>query len=176
MTDPLLVLVFVVLGATALGVGVVSLARGRSERRWGRFVAADAGRAVTLRSDRYRLVGRPDLLREAPDGRLVPVELKHRKMPDGGPYPSHRTQLAAYCLLVEETTGRPPPFGVLRYADREVVLPWDAASRRRLLATLAAVRAPYRGDADPSPAKCAGCPWEPRCDASLAPAHARRAT
>ncbi len=157
-------------GAVALAVGLRSLLRGRHEREVGALVAVDAGRPTTLRSVRYRLAGRPDVLRRRPDGTLVPVEMKSRAAPRGGPFPSHRIQLAAYCLLVEEETGHAPPFGVLRYADAELALPWNAAARRELLATLAAARAPYDGRADPSPAKCAGCPWSPTCDASLAPA------
>ena len=148
--------------------GALSLARGARERRLGSLVAVDAGRARTLVSERYRLAGRPDALRQRPDGTWVPVELKHRPAPARGPFRSHEVQLAAYCLLVEATTGRPPPFGVLRYADREVIVRWDDAARRRVLAVRSSVAAPYDGRADPSPAKCAGCVWSPRCDASLA--------
>lgn len=155
-------------GAAAVVAGAVSLRRRSRDRRLGVLVAADAGEPRTLRSERYRLVGRPDLLRRRPDGALVPIELKRRRAPPGGPYASHRLQLAAYCLLVEEETGRAPPFGVLRYADRSVTVPWDRAARAELFAFLDEVARPYDGRASPAPAKCAGCVWSPSCDASLA--------
>ncbi len=168
MTLELLTLAVLALGGLLAAGGIVSLRRGRRDRRLGVLVAVDDGRSATLRSERYRLAGRPDALRRRPDGSLVPVELKHRPAPPRGPFPSHRVQLGAYCLLVEETTGRPPPFGILRYVDREVVVPWDAALRARVLATLAGATRAYDGRADPAPAKCAGCVWSPQCDASLA--------
>ena len=166
--NPLAVLVLVATGVGCLLAGIVSLRRRAADRRWGGLVAIDAGRPITLRSDRYHLVGRPDALRRRPDGALVPVELKRRSAPSRGPFPSHVVQLGAYCLLIEEETGRAPPFGVLRYADREMVLPWDGRWRAEVLTTLRAAAAPYDGAADPTPAKCARCPWSPSCDVSLA--------
>jgi CRISPR-associated exonuclease Cas4 len=161
----------VALAAVGLGLavaGVAPLRRRQGDRALGSLEAIDAGRARTLRSVRYRLAGRPDALRRAPDGSLVPVELKHRPAPRRSPYRSHRIQLLAYCLLVEEETGRAPPFGVLRYRDRDVRLRWDRAARAELLSVLSEATAPYDGGADPSPGKCAGCRWAPGCDASLA--------
>ena len=155
-------------GIVAAAAGALSLSRGSRDRRLGDLAAVDAGRPMTLVSSRHRLAGRPDAVRRRPDGTLVPVELKHRPLPRHGPFRSHEAQLAAYCLLVEEATGRPPPFGVLRYDDGEVAVPWGADARRRLLSLLAEVQAPYDGRADPAPAKCARCSWSPTCDASLA--------
>ena len=165
--NPVVPVALALSGAVAAGLGARSLWRRAAERRLGELVAVDAGRPATLRSERYRLVGRPDLLRRRPDGRWVPIELKHRPAPRRGPFPSHLVQLAAYCLLIEDLTGRAPPFGVLRYVDGEVTVPFDAALRGKVLSVLAAVRGPYDGRADPSPAKCHGCPWSASCDASL---------
>ncbi len=167
MTDLLPWVLFGV-GVAAVAAGAVSIGRSRPERRLGALVSVDVGPSRALRSERYRLVGRPDAVRRRADGASVPVELKHRACPPAGPFPSHTVQLAAYLLLLEETTGVPPPFGVLRYTDREVIVRWDAPLRRRLFRLLAEVRAEYDGRADPSPAKCAGCAWSPGCDASLA--------
>ena len=168
MVTPVVALGLAVAGLAVCAAGAIALRRRAVDRRLGTLVAIDAGRPATLRSERYRLVGRPDALRRRPDGRLVPIELKHRPLPPRGPYPSHLVQLGAYCLLVEETTGVAPPFGVLRYRDGEVEVPFDATLRRTVLAALAAAKAPYDGSADPSPAKCAGCPWSPQCDRSQA--------
>ncbi len=154
------------------GLGVVAwagrqlLARTR-ETRLGQLVAVDVGdgRALTLRSSRYRLVGRPDAVRSTRDGTLVPVEVKRRVAPREGTLPSHVAQLWAYCLLLEETTGRAPPFGVLRYSDRDVRVDWDAPSRAELFGILRELDRPYDGRADPSVAKCRGCRFVRVCDA-----------
>lgn len=154
--------------AVGLGVAAVSAQRLRlraREARPGGLEAIDAGRPRTLRSERYRLVGRPDLLRRGPDGRLVPVEVKARPAPSSGPFRSHLVQLWAYCLLAEVADGRPPAYGILRYSDREFRVPWDAAARSELLAVRSAVAAPYDGRATPSPGRCGRCRWAPGCDA-----------
>lgn len=153
-----------------LGLALAAFAlRALSERHrdavHGELVAVDAGRPATLRSARYGLEGRPDALRRLGDGRLVPVEVKSRTAPDRGPPPSHVAQVRAYCLLVEETTGTAPPYGVLRYADGEFRVRWDARAREELLTLRAELRRPYDGNATPSRAKCARCRWFLACDA-----------
>jgi len=157
-------------GVLCVVAGALIVWQRARDDRLGEMVAVDLDRATTLRSPRYRLAGRPDLLRRRRDGSVVPIELKHRSAPRFGPFRSHRVQVGAYCLLVEATTGRAPPFGVLRYRDREVVVPWTPTLRAEVLGLLAEVGEPYRGQADPSPEKCAGCVWSDRCDASMAPA------
>jgi len=161
---PLLPIVLVVAGVAGAWVSARDLVVGRRERRYGSLEAIDAGAAARLSSPRYRLVGRPDALRRSSDGTLVPIERKSRPTPPGGPYRSHRVQVWAYCLLVEETEGRPPPFGVLRYRDAEVRVAWNSGARDELLAVRRAVAAPYDGRATPSPARCRGCRWATRCD------------
>jgi CRISPR-associated exonuclease Cas4 len=156
----------VLVGCLVAGISARELVRRHQESRWGSLVAIDAGRAETLRSDRYRLLGRPDLLRRSTDGRRIPIEIKRRAAPREGPFRSHVVQVWAYCLLVEEVDGRAPPFGVVRYSDREFRVPWDAAARSELLAIRRAVDAPYDGRATPSPGRCGGCRWAPGCDAA----------
>ena len=160
------------LALMAVGAGIVAaslraLSLRRREASLGALVAIDAGDPAVLVSARHRLEGRPDALRRTPDGRLVPVEVKSRTAPRAGPARSHCVQIWAYCLLVEETTGRSPPFGVLRYADREVRVRWDAAARGELLALRADVARPYDGRATPSAARCARCAWVDGCDARV---------
>jgi len=161
--------------ATVLLAGVVSFAiavrqlslRAR-ERGIGALRSVDgAGRTgPTLRSERWRLSGRPDEIRETRDGTWIPVEFKSGATPPRGPPPSHQIQVLAYALLAEETTGRAPPFGLLRYADGgEFRIPWDAAGRTALFSVMARARRPYRGEARPSRARCARCPWRDACDA-----------
>jgi len=165
LTPTVLAIGLVASGAALAAVSIRALYRRRREGSIGPLVAIDAGRPVVLRSERYRLQGRPDALRRAGDGRLIPIEVKSRAAPRTGPARSHVVQVWAYCLLVEETTGRAPPFGILRYDDREYRLPWDASARHDLLALRAALDRPYDGRATPSVARCARCPWVRSCDA-----------
>ncbi|MCI4335735.1 MAG: PD-(D/E)XK nuclease family protein [Thermoplasmata archaeon] len=142
----------------------------RRDRALGTLRSIDDGPTrTTLYAPRYGLSGRPDAVRTLPDGRTVPVEIKSRNAPSREPPMSHRVQVEAYCLLLEETTGRAPPFGVLRYSDgREWRMPWDSTARAEVLNLLDAVRRRYDGHATPSPAKCARCPWQPSCDVRAA--------
>ncbi|MCD6461545.1 MAG: CRISPR-associated protein Cas4 [Thermoplasmata archaeon] len=66
-----------------------------------------------LVSKKYGIRGRPDYLLRKEEG-LVPVEVKTGRIPRG-PLFSHIIQVSAYCLLVEETYGETPPYGVIRY-------------------------------------------------------------
>lgn len=158
----------VVVGTFVVALAVRALQRRRREARYGTLVSVDErpGAAPLLRSARYRITGRPDELRRLPDGRLIPVEFKSRPSPRNGAPRSHRVQVAAYCLLVEETTGRAPPYGVVRYGDGgEARIPWDRTSRAELLAIRADVARAYDGRATPSVARCTRCPWRASCDA-----------
>jgi CRISPR-associated exonuclease Cas4 len=169
LSDPDLVAVAAILIGVALGAAAVrALLRRRVARKVGVLVDVDRmdGRRPPLRSERYRLVGRPDELRRLSDGTIVPIELKSRSTPAQGPPRSHRVQVWAYCLLVEETTGRSPPFGVLRYSDGgEFRIPWTREAREELLAVRHAVARPYAGEARPSPGRCRGCRFRESCDA-----------
>lgn len=158
------------LGVLLFAVAGRALAARQRERTHGRLVSVDRpGRGAPLSSDRWGLVGRPDELRQLPDGRFVPVELKRRSTPPNGPPSSHRIQVAAYCLLLEETTGARPPYGVLRYGDGgEYRIAWDAAARSELSRLRAQVARPYDGRATPSPGKCRRCRWREGCDARAA--------
>lgn len=165
LSPPFAALLLVLGGAVLVAWALRALAVRRHEATLGSLRAIDAGRPAVLRSYRYRIQGRPDSLREMPDGRLVPVELKSRTSPLRGPARSHLVQVWAYCLLVEESTGRSPPFGVLRYSDREFRVTWDPAARQTLLAIRAELDRTYDGRATPSPGRCARCGWVNSCDA-----------
>jgi len=118
-----------------------------------------------LRSERYGLVGRPDYLVQR--GRtVIPVEVKPSRT-GAEPYQADLLQLAAYCLLVEETSGRMPPYGLLRYRDRTFEVPYGAGVRRRLLELLAEMRAAGRGGevgrSHEQRARCAACGMRGHC-------------
>jgi CRISPR-associated exonuclease Cas4 len=166
--SPVVLIVLVVAGLVGLAWSARAIRSVRHDRRRGSLSAVDrgTGTAGPLRSVTVGLLGRPDEVRRARDGRPVPLEHKSRPAPARGPPASHRLQVEAYCLLLEETTGRSPPYGVLRYADgTEWEVPWTADGRRRVLATLASIRGRYDGRATPGRAKCAACAFRRGCDA-----------
>lgn len=118
---------------------------------------------VTLRSERPKLVGRPD--RVVRTGKyLIPEEWKSAKRVSHG----HRLQVIAYCLLIEERYGMRPPYGVVvNDGDRVVVrnteelrlevmaIAEEIRKRRRLLGEEIEVRQPL--------AKCRACGHRGNC-------------
>jgi CRISPR-associated exonuclease Cas4 len=138
----------------------------------GRLVYADTGDWRSpdepLFSARYGLTGKPDYVVDTPDG-LIPVEVKSRTAPSQ-PFPSHVLQLAAYCLLTEDSEGHAPPHGLIKYADGVFAVNYTPALRRELLALLDGMRSSHRGEAQRShnqPQRCAGCGYRPVCNQSL---------
>lgn len=117
---------------------------------------------------RLGLVGKPDYLIEK-RGRLIPVEVKPARNAMR-PYESDLMQLAAYCLLIEETTGIAPPYGLLRYADQTFRLSYTAQVREETLALIEEMRAALDNECDRShddPARCCGCGFFAVCDQAL---------
>lgn len=135
-----------------------------------RGAGSHVGRVPRMHSPRYGLAGTPDELRTSDRGHWVPVEIKSSVGPTRGApvYASHRIQLLAYCLLVEEQYGVSPPYGILIYRDgapREVA--WNGSARNEVIDWIGRARQPYRDEADPSPGKCARCPYRRQCDRAL---------
>ncbi|MCS6842256.1 MAG: CRISPR-associated protein Cas4 [Roseiflexus sp.] len=119
-------------------------------------------------SRRLGLVGKPDYLIEK-RGRLIPMEVKPGRNASR-PYESDLMQLAAYCLLIEETTGIAPPYGLLRYADRTFRLSYTTQVREETLALIKEMRAALDNERDRShddPARCRGCGFFAVCDQAL---------
>ncbi len=140
---------------------------------WTRVVAGDTHGWRPLErplfSRRYGLTGKPDYLLQLAHG-YVPVEVKPTRRA-AYPYDSDLMQLVAYCLLVEEMTGRPPPYGLLRYADATFRVDYTPAVRTELLAILEDMRADLEA-ADCSrshdePRRCAGCGFFDVCEDAL---------
>lgn len=103
----------------------------------GRVVASDAivaRRCRPLRSAHYGLVGTPDYLVEEA-GRIVPVELKPSRRSET-PWLRDVVQLAAYCLLLEESEPRFAGYGYLRYAERTFRIDFTARVRAEVLRTI----------------------------------------
>lgn len=91
---------------TSLHDRVHTTSEGQREETW-------QIRAVWLKSERYRLIGKSDLIEEN-DGRWYPVEYKrgHR-----GEFDNDELQVCAQALCLEEMTGKSVTIGYLYYAQ-----------------------------------------------------------
>lgn len=140
----------------------------------GRVVYTDTGAwdrvEAPLRSRRHLLTGRPDYLVEQ-SGHLVPVEVKPSRTALQ-PYDSDVLQLAAYCLLVEETYGQRPEHGLIRYQNQTFAVDYTPALREMLLDTLDAMRRDaVAQDVDRNheqAGRCRACGFRAGCEKSLA--------
>ena len=116
------------------------------------------------------LRGRPDQI-VIIDGEFIPVEQKTGKVPKK-PHASHRLQLLAYISLVETSTKKSPPYGVLRYGDEDVhQVFWDQYSKQHLQDSIIEVqRLMVEGGAKRNherEGKCRNCSRRYACNESL---------
>jgi len=98
----------------------------------------DMAGSKAFKSDIYGLIGRPDYVIKIGD-KLIPVEEKKGRTPKG-PLFSHILQIAAYCLLIEESTGKTPPYGLLKYPEQQHEIEYDEDLRKILLEKLREIR------------------------------------
>jgi CRISPR-associated exonuclease Cas4 len=84
---------------------------------YGRVIYSDLDRpAKALFSKKLGISGKPDyIISDKRYGGLIPIEIKSGRA--AKPYRNHVLQLAAYCLLVEETYHKSVPYGIIVYAD-----------------------------------------------------------
>lgn len=140
----------------------------------GKIIYTDTGawrrNEQSLYSERHHLAGKPDyLVRQA--GQIIPVEVKSGNTP-AAPHEGHVLQLAAYCLLVEETLGQRPRMGIIQYTDRQFEVPYTDALKQKLLGVLNTMRqamdapdGPHRSHAEPR--RCRRCGLRENCGESL---------
>ena len=112
------------------------------------------------------LRGRPDQI-VIIDSEFIPVEQKTGKVPKR-PHASHRFQALAYARLVEMTTGRAPPYALLRYGQNNLhQLPWDQSAKDELQEQIRAIQHTMaRGGATRNhnrPGKCKNCSRRHAC-------------
>ena len=116
------------------------------------------------------LTGKPDYLVESGKG-IIPVEVKSARV-GSAPHDSHIFQLGAYCLLVQRSTGKRPPYGILHYPNRTFAIDYTPALEAAVLDLLVEMRqGEKRGNVDRShdqPARCARCGFRSVCDQRLA--------
>ncbi len=140
----------------------------------GRLIYTDTGAWSKVEKPLFAadigLTGKPDYLVQSGD-RIIPVEVKSGRTPDA-PYDSHIFQVACYCLLVDKTYGRRPPYGLLHYPQRDFAVDYTPELEAALLDQLAEMRRDEtRSDVARSHqtvARCHGCGFRRVCDQSLA--------
>src|SRR5215213_2550839 len=128
---------------------------------WAPVLYRDTGGSVPekpLIARKLGLVGKPDYLLEL-RGQIIPVEVKPGRRA-ARPYESDLMQLAAYCLLVEETSGEAPPYGLLRYAEQTFRLDYTSQVR-------AALQSPASTRSHDDPRRCLGCGFFEQCDEAI---------
>ena len=124
-----------------------------------------------LFSRTHRLAGKPDYLVQQ-GGAIIPVEVKSSNAPADGPRRSHILQLAAYCLLIEETYRHRPKYGIVKYADQMFAVDYTDTLHAALLDVMAAMRedvangSTHRSHDDA--ARCNHCGYRHACDERLA--------
>jgi CRISPR-associated exonuclease Cas4 len=139
----------------------------------GKVVYSDTGAtkiaAKPLYSPRYGLTGKPDYLLKTRRG-LVPVEVKPTR-DDPEPRESHLLQVLAYCLLLEDNEGKPPPYGLLRYQSGTFKVDYNSQTRAHIISVLEEMRE-ARQQADvhrnhDQQGRCRACVYFSVCDESL---------
>ena len=120
--------------------------------------------ATPLFSRRHRLTGKPDYILSK-QNRCIPVEVKSGK----GPYPhqNHILQLAAYCQILEDTSGEFVPEGILVYNNVPYTIPFDPKLRFELESVMKTMRASLRKSSVPrnhdEPGRCHRCSMRRYC-------------
>jgi CRISPR-associated exonuclease Cas4 len=115
------------------------------------------------------LTGKPDYLIEKGND-IIPVEVKSGRAPEA-PYDSHIYQLAAYCLLVEKTYHKRPPYGIIHYENRDFAIDYTPALEQSLIDLLVEMKRDEHKRKVPrsheSPARCAKCGFREVCEERL---------
>lgn len=139
---------------------------------WAPVVYRDTGGRIPerpLMARKLGLVGKPDYLLEL-RGQIIPVEVKPGRYATQ-PYESDLMQLAAYCVLVEETSGQAPPYGLLRYAERTFRMDYTDRVRDELLDILDEMRSTLDAEdcmrSHDQAMRCTGCGFRELCEDAL---------
>jgi CRISPR-associated exonuclease Cas4 len=121
-------------------------------------------RAIWLKSERYRLIGKSDLIEET-DGQWYPIEYKRGRK---GEYDNDELQVCAQALCLEEMLGKTISLGYLYYAQSHQRQPVEMteALRQETIATIQAVATILETGRMP-PAiysvRCKGCSLYQQC-------------
>jgi CRISPR-associated exonuclease Cas4 len=121
-------------------------------------------RAIWLKSERYRLIGKADLV-EVREGQWFPIEYKRGQK---GEYNNDALQVCAQALCLEEMTGQPITFGYIYYAQthQRQVVELSAELRQEVLVTIQAIQTLFEtGQVPPAiyTPRCQGCSLYGQC-------------
>ncbi len=164
----------ILIAAAILFLWLANRQRSQAGLPSGRISYTDVGEwqpnHLALYDPKLGLAGKPDYLVYV-NGAPVPVEVKSGRTPTT-PYDSHIIQLAAYCYLVEVTTGKVPPYGLLRYPQETFEIAYTPELRAELLELVEAIRAASRRRTPPERShnnarRCSGCGYRESCDQRL---------
>jgi len=120
--------------------------------------------AAPLFSKRSRLAGKPDYIVQK-ENRYIPVEVKT----GGGAHPrqSHVLQLAAYCQILEDTSGMFVPEGILVYNNIPYTIAFDPKLRFELESVMKSMRVSLRNGVvkrnHQEPGRCRHCSMKRYC-------------
>jgi CRISPR-associated exonuclease Cas4 len=121
-------------------------------------------RGIWLRSERYGLIGKADLIEEY-EGQWFPIEYKRGQR---GEYDNDELQVCAQALCLEEMTGQAIAWGYIYYAQshQRQRVDLDAALRQETLEVIAAVTELLSTGKMPAAAytpRCKGCSLFSQC-------------
>ncbi len=141
----------------------------REYRIKGKIEYIDMDDSKAYKSKTHMISGRPDYVIKLGD-HIIPVEVKKGRTPQG-PLFSHIIQVAAYCLLIEEATGKAPPYGIVKYPEQEHEIEYNEDMKKVLLEKAQDVRRALSvGDAHRNhnrPGKCRSCSRRTVCPERL---------
>jgi CRISPR-associated exonuclease Cas4 len=121
-------------------------------------------RSIWLKSDRYQLIGKSDLI-ESIDGQLYPVEYKRGKK---GEWDNDELQVCAQALCLEEMTGTTIDRGYIYYfqTKQRQLVEINAQLRQQTITTIAKIQT-MQAESKIPPAiyskRCQGCSLFDRC-------------
>ena len=117
----------------------------------------------------FNLTGKPDYLVERSD-EIIPVEVKSSRL-KSAPYDSHIYQLAAYCLLIEQTFSIKPAYGILNYVNQDIAVDYTPELEQSLIDTIREMRSLSRrrniDRSHESANRCRGCGFNSVCDQAI---------
>ena len=117
----------------------------------------------------FNLTGKPDYLVER-SNEIIPVEVKSSRL-KSAPYDSHIYQLAAYCLLIEQTFSIKPAYGILNYVNQDIAVDYTPELEQSLIDTIREMRSLSRrrkiDRSHESANRCRGCGFNSVCDQAI---------
>jgi CRISPR-associated exonuclease Cas4 len=121
-------------------------------------------RAIWLKSDRYGLIGKADLIEEQ-NGQIYPVEYKRSAK---GEFANDELQVCAQALCLEEMTGQQIDRGYVYYfqSHQRQLVELDSTLRNSTIGSIESVRELLATGKMPQPIytpRCQGCSLQTQC-------------